>query len=570
MSLQTLCMVLIAAACSWGVYRTLALAPRWRWLLVVAQLLSALLLALALFPPSTVQAPQSLRVLTPGVDAKQLEGLDPDRTTLALPGVAVKHAWILRAPDLATALRRLPRVNTLQILGDGLPARDRDAVGDRALGFEPSPAPAGIVEMHFPAAVDQGLAWSISGRAEGVPSARVELQDRAGARTATAAVDGQGHFQLDTVSRVSGEELWQLRLLDATEQLIEQVPLALRVRGPGKLHGLFLAGAPDAELKYLRRWALDAGHGFESQLQLSRGIEQRGQVMNLDAAHLAEQDLVVVDERAWAGLSAREKGAIDDAVNAGMGLLMRISGSPSTALIDEWRERGLPLQPMTSAEVSANAEATGATEVSIGHDRPALTISGEDLVPLLTDVDGSPLAAWRAYGQGRMGIWLPRDSYRLQLAGQGSRYGSLWSQVFSTLGRARGVASPQLPQWARVGELSRLCAMQEPAEIVGPSGETAKLRVDAKGAKCADWWPQADGWHTVRDGAGQWPVFVYSPDQAQALFRAQRREATQQMVRADAPSWMAATAMPRWPWFLAWLLVSASLWWLQRRRPAAN
>ena len=224
-----------------------------------------------------VQAPQTLLVLTPGVDAKQLRDLDAGQLTVALPGVEVAGDWIMHTPDLAAALRTLPRVASLRVLGDGLPGRDHDAVGVRALAFEPSAAPIGFVALDFPAAVDSGVLWRVGGRVEGVPSAHVELLDRAGTKAATGNVDEQGRFQLSAISRVPGTETWRLRLLDANEAEVDVVSLPLRVRMPAALRGVILAGAPDAESKYLRRWALDAGHQIGSEIRLSRGIEQRGE-----------------------------------------------------------------------------------------------------------------------------------------------------------------------------------------------------------------------------------------------------------------------------------------------------
>lgn len=572
MNLQLLCILLIGMACVFGVYRSLVQATRWRWLLACGQVLSAVLLVLTLFPPLMVQSPQTLVVLTPGIDATQLQTLDPGQQTLALPGVEAKHEWIMHAPDLATALRRQPRVAALRILGDGLPKRDLDAVGDRAVEFEPSGQPiTGVVDLQFPASVDAGEIWNLTGRVEGAQPARVQLTDRAGAVVAKGAADDQGHFQLSAISRVPGEEVWRLQVLDKDDQAVEQIPLGIRIRTPDSMRGAILSGAPDAELKYLRRWALDAGHEFASEIQLSRGVEQRAQAVSMDLASLAKLDLLIIDERAWAGLSTRNKQDIDEAVRGGLGLLFRVVGKPSAAVIDDWRQRGLQLSPNKglTEHLAREAEMDNG-KVTVGKDRVSLNLAGDELVPLLKDSEGMPIAAWRMSDQGRIGIWLPRDSYTLQLAGQGSRYGTLWSGVFATLARAHGGKEPQLPQWAKVGERTQVCGLQEPAEVRDSSGGIAKLLLKPANPGCASWWPQTAGWNTVRDAAGQWPVFVYARDQATSLFRSFTRDATRQQVNSVMPSRHVATESPRWPWFLAWLLVSASLWWLERRQAKAS
>jgi hypothetical protein len=61
-------------------------------------------------------------------------------------------------------------------------------------------------------------------------------------------------------------------------------------------------------------------------------------------------------------------------------------------------------------------------------------------------------------------------------------------------------------------------------------------------------------------------VHVRSRDEALALAAATDREATRALVgpREDAAQDARAVALPRWPFFLAWLALVAMLWLLER------
>src|SRR5690606_39817443 len=106
-----------------------------------------------------------------------------------------------------------------------------------------------------------------------------------------------------------------------------------------------LAGAPDPDLKYLRRWAVDAGLRLDSRIVLSDGIALVDGAVALDAAALAQLDLVVIDERAWAALDATQQTALRAAVEDGLGLLLRVTGPLDAAVAADWSRFGFRIAP---------------------------------------------------------------------------------------------------------------------------------------------------------------------------------------------------------------------------------
>lgn len=561
-ALQWATIGLLVLASLVGIWRALRLRRARGVVDVVGPPLMAILLWLVLYPPMIEKAQVEAVVLTPGVTDQQLAQLDSSSPIVALPGVIAADRSIERAPDLATALRRHPAFGSLRVLGDGLPERDRDSVDQRGLSFEPGTESRGVIELESPAVVRAGSLWTMQGKVAGVEGGQVRLLDRSGGVAAHAAIEESGRFRLFAAARTPGEAVYRLQVLDAAEAVIEELPLGVVIAAGDSLNTMILAGAADAETKYLRRWIIDSGSTLASRISLSRGIEQRQHDAELSAASLEKTDLLVTDERGWAGLSESGKALIRDAVEHGMGLLLRVGGSLSSKTRSEWAELGFHIESTDLARSSRLLSAGADIELT----RMPLLISGETSVPLLTATDGSVLARWRAFGQGRIALWLPLDTWRMSTRGDKARYGTLWSNTFSILARARGATQPLLPRAPRVGQRAAICGIGADAFIEDGQAQRHRLLIDSEAGNCAAWWPAQAGWQQLVDADRRVPIFVLAAGEAAALMRQEIRAATRQLVRPPSVAAVHRAEMPRWPLFLAWLLASAGLWWWQRSR----
>ncbi|HVI26486.1 MAG TPA: carboxypeptidase regulatory-like domain-containing protein [Xanthomonadaceae bacterium] len=568
-ALLALAVLLASARRLWAFARApAAQRPRaWRLaLLLLLQAAGALLLYRTLVPP-TLRAPAGLLVVsTAQADRVAATERPAGATVVALPE-APASAGAIRAPDLATALRRHPGTTRLRVLGAGLPARDLDAARGLAVEFRPAPPPRGLVALSPPAAVHAGRAFAVNGRALGVPGGTVELLDPAGARVTRGSLAPDGGFRLAATARVPGPATWRLRLRDRAGKPVEDTPLPLDVAPGAPLRVLLLAGAPTPELKYLRRWMRDAGLDADARIALGGGVEIGDAAARLDEKSLAAYDLVVLDARAWQALGAR-RASLLRAVDAGLGLLLQLPRATSASERAGLRRLGFA----TTVERTRDVALPDAAKDDATLVRGPLRIAGDGAVPLLRDAGGEPLAWWRAHGLGRIGIATFDDSYRLVLAGHGARHGDLWATLFSTLPRPRADTGVHIGDDPRVGERVALCRLNAPASVDAPDGARIRLHVDpASGAgACAGLWPQSPGWHQLRMGDVRQRFHVRAADEAPGLRAARLREATARLA-ASAPAVSAgspgpAVAGPRWPWFLAWLAVAAAGWWFERAR----
>lgn len=559
------------------------------------QAAAAALLYVCLLPPSQRVALTGLVVI--GAEADKAGALPAGATRVLLPE-ATNVAGAARVPDLATALRRYPS-STVTLVGAGLAARDRDAALPTDTRWQAAPAPNGWIALQPPADAAPGARFDVHAQARGVESAQAELLDPAGAVVDRAPLAADGRVQLSGVARAEGRSVFQLRLLDAQGHVADSVPVPQQTLAAAPLRLLVRSAAPGAELKYLRRWATDAGIRVQLQAETGAGLSLGDGNVALDASTLARSDLLLLDERSLAALGAGQMAAVRQAVRDGLGLLVRSTGAPSASARQRLRELGLPLQGDAGSQITAMAGEGDATMLQARRgplaagtlptgdgeeaDRashaaalPALeylALQAADSRALLQDRDGKPIGGWRAVGKGRIGMLPITDSWRWVLAGREDRHGELWSSVFATLARAQagteGPWSPQALAW--VGERQSLCGVQAPLHAFDAHGKGVPLIVDGSTgtARCAGWWPRQAGWQRLRHGDRLHWRYVFDPKQASALHRQAMIDATAQRLATSAPATAQADQRvpgSRWPWWLAFVLCASLLWWMERRR----
>jgi len=503
-----------------------------------------------------------------------------------------RKAGAERVPDLATALRRYPGATRLHIVGAGLTARDREAVQRRALTFAPAPLSRGIVELWWPDHVQAGSAVGVHGRVNDVAKGTAELLDPAGRRVDRVMLDQDGRFTLTGEARSAGPFAFRVRVRGADGAIVEQANLPLLASATARRRVLMLSGAPSPELKYLRRWATDAGLSPHAEIALGGGLRTGDAPVAFDAATLDQFDLVIIDERAWQSLGAAQYDALRAAVRNGLGMLLRITGPLSAQARARLRGLGLtadaakvpetvrlaaPRQEVANSDSGGNDDGEAAADVP-ALTRRALRVDAVDGSPLLRDADGTALTVWRAEGRGRVAVWLLADTFRLVLAGHGERHARLWSDAAGVLMRARGGREPTLQGEARQGQRIVLCDIASGSMVEAPDGTRTPLLADpisgaappdqVRGVGCAGFWPTSAGWHRIRNGDDAWPFYIAARDALPGVQARALRDATAALVHTTSapPSSTASAPGPRWPWFLAWLVVSALLWWLERAR----
>ncbi|MDG2519308.1 carboxypeptidase regulatory-like domain-containing protein [Lysobacter soli] len=557
--------------------------------LLAAQPLCAALLYFVLWPPTVPGRAGTLVIATAGAQRTQVASGD---ALVALPE-APTWAEVERAPDLATASRRHAGTHRVRVIGEGLDARDRDAASGLVVEFEAPALPRGVLELHAQERIAAGDEFSVSGRVGGVQGGVVELLDPARRRVDQMTLPADGRFALTATARGEGSAMLRVRVLDARQRAVEDVDVPVQVEAQSPPRVLVIAGAPNPEVKYLRRWLEDAGLPAQTQMAVGGGVQLGDAPVSIDAATLSRFDVAILDERAWSSLGDAQRGALDAAVRDGLGLLIRVTGALSANERARLRALGFVVEggrDSTVAKLAQGARDDAAERARLGpgtqdaprsHEEPPVAVpeltrrdaklGAADGVPLLRDANGAVLAMWRAHGRGRVGVSLLADSYRLVLGGRDDRHAQLWSDAVSTLARARTHATFDIDADAWKGERMSLCGVQEGASVVAPDGSMHRVLRDPDARGCAAFWPESAGWHRVRSGDREQAFFVRAHDAAPGMRAQAMREATLRL--ASSSSNVANDQGPgpdrpgaRWPWWLGWLVASAALWWFERSR----
>ncbi len=545
--------------------------PRtWRTaLLLLGQCASAALLFLLLRTTTPADSIHTLHLLTAHAPATAAATPRAGELWLRLPEAAPRQG-IEPTPDLATALRRHPQVRTLHVIGDGLEARDRDAASGLQIQFARAPLATGIRDWWASPSVQSGDAMHVRGVSNG--GARIELLDPAGVRVDQQPLQADGAFGLQSPTRSPGLAIYQLRLRDANDKIIATTPLPVQVLPTLSTRLLLRSGGPDAELKFLRRWAADNHAKLQATIDLGGGMQAGDPPFALDTRTLSDTDVLILDDRSWNGLGHAGRTSVLEAVANGMGLLLR-----ATAPLAEGEALGLQVRA-ARLPASFKLPVIDANDAALpALTRPPLRIDNPAGQTVLRDDRGNSLAAWRAHGRGRIGVWLPTDSYRLALAGRADVHARLWADAINSVARARTPVPRDLPALVYAGERTLLCGVGDAANILQP-GEAKPLRlaIDPRSGDqhCAAFWPKQAGWHrlvdaALVDGTSDSPFLVRSRD-ADPVLRAARTQLATAALVSDAPASgkpaAAEASLPRWAMFLLWLAVTSPLWWFERSR----
>ncbi len=566
----------------------------WSWriaLLAVMSLACGALLYLALFPPRLPVGGETLVVAT--AEAPATLEVAPGERLVALPGApAIDGAE--RMADLATALRRHRQVQRVRIEGRGLAPRDRDLAAGVPVEFTPMALPDGVTRLEPPADVPAGSVFTLAGEVTGMAGVSVELLDPAGRIVDRREIDGEPGFLLGGSSRSPGLASFTLRLRGANSEIVSDTPLPVRALAEDPVRAL-LVGAPSPETKYLRRWGEDSQVDLASTLNAGLGVDLGDRRAGLGSAQLREADVLIIDDRTLLRIGSGSRASLARAVDAGLGVVVRMSGPATGPLRASWRSLGLAVEgggealPVALPPAAPDAEALAALRGPGSRDVPRDLNTLDDALPDIdrwavrtpgtfvaevTDADGAMLSGWQQRGQGRVALWTVANSYALVLNGRSDLYYQWWSDTVSAVTRAVSTFRPEVTALARAGERVTICGIVGSPTVSDPDGNFHALAIDpAAGPKgCAAYWPAIPGMHTIQQPREDDTLsfdFAVLPSDALAEARARTigEETALWAARQDTAEERGGVERdgPAWPWLLAWLTLGGALWFLERR-----
>ncbi|WP_460576176.1 hypothetical protein [Hymenobacter coalescens] len=583
--------LLLALGLTWQSRRTGR--GRRRLVRLVAGLLAALALWFTAYPPQyrvTTTAGAAI-LLTPGYEPDSVRALRrrfasapifryrplnyPGGDTLALTSLSALNS-------------RVPNLNTLHIVGAGLPTSDLPALPSTVrVVTHPTASANQFASAAWNRRVALGQALRIEGRftGQGTDPIWVRLSAAGSSRDSVRLPASGGRFALRYVPRRTGRLLARLEARSGRTRVASE-PVPVEVQPARPLRVLILAGTPSFELNLLKNHLAERGHQVALRLRLSPGLQQtevqnRSRIVlgSLSAATWRGFDVAIADADGLNALSASEARLLTAATAEGLGVLL----VGTTELPRPLPGRTDFALQATSTTLAERPQPIRWPEGSASTVLPALLRSTPRTRALISGpTRGSAAAAARRTGWGTVVVATPASTYQWLLSGATARYDSYWTTLLSTAARPLEPAAYwTTPLWPRLHEpqVLRLTAAQAPRRAGGrvetPAAGVVGLPLRQSPAQPDVWegrfWPAAPGWHrAVAPGQDTAAFYVFNATEWPGPLQAQQLRALQQLPDPDAAS--PAHAAVRWEtwipatWFFALFVLAAGWLWLDEKR----
>ncbi|TGE05433.1 hypothetical protein [Hymenobacter fodinae] len=566
----------------------------WR---LVASLLAVAGLWLLAFPPS-----QPLRTST--TEALLLtDGYSPDTLRHLLrqlgPGTRFwRYTSPTASPDtptlsnLAALRQRLPGLQRLHVLGQGLPAADLPELGDLRLLMHPSAPRAGFRLAGWARTTQVGKPWVVEGSLttrEATGTVWVRLRAAGGLRDSVQLPAGHGAFRLQFVPKTEGRAVYQLDARAAANSGLRVLPepLPLTVVAAHPLRILLLAASPSFEFRFLKEYLARQGHSVALRVGLSRGLTQTeflnqpaAEIGRLTPALLSRTDVVLTDATSLTALSGAETGVLQAALRNGQSGLLLLA-DPAALL-----PRALPARPDFVLELQPTKSAQEPQELYWAEISPAKAVVPATLRPapalraLVTTQRRQLVAASRRIGLGQVVVATISETFPWMLQGRPAVYGAYWSHLLSAVAPAVAPGPTILPQdaWPRPNApltLRTTGLPLTPITVRAPTGQSARvaLQQDARVPEWAEgtYWPSTSGWHQATSGSTTAWFYVFGSQewrgpemQLRQQAAAQWQAQTQARIRPAVAATTSSQPWSRW-WGFGLFLLGAGLLWLEEK-----
>ena len=280
------------------------------------------LLAIALRPayPNKKNSNKAI-VITGGADKTQLDSLKkiyPKITT-----VDYKSGDFIKPKLEGTA--------KVFLLGYGIEEYDLFQFENKDVVYLPSKLPPGIDKIKYSKTVFQGENVNIRAHFyKSKPGNKVYLEDFGGNKLDSAVIR-DGEFKLNAVTKLTGEFVYQLTVIDSIGEQVIQEPLPVKINAPKKLRILILNNFPNFETRYLKNFLAEEGHQITIRTQLTSNrfkyeyLNTKTQVFSgITEDSLKDFDVLVLDTPGFSQLSVNEKQILESAVKKdGLGVYVQ-------------------------------------------------------------------------------------------------------------------------------------------------------------------------------------------------------------------------------------------------------
>ncbi len=404
-----------------------------RWRIASAIIIALSLAGIMLQPKFLSRKLKKIVLLTPGYSQKKIDSIahrHPRWSLAHLPDAKpYKNSELMTEKDLPY------RCQEVQIVvGQGIPRDQLDRMQNKAFEFIPGSMPEGITTLSIPERNFVNRKNILSGTyySSHAPT-WLYLTGPAGREDSVEIkANGKNHFELSFVPKLAGQFLYTLAA-KGSETTREKVPV--HVDEARSINVVFLLSSPTFEAQYLKNFLARKDFSTILRYQVSR-YNFRYEYINRDRvsfsrltkAFLASTDLLIVDAAALYALSPAEINNLQEAINAGLGLL-------NLSVVNHKKLKTFFPFEITLAKTDTVQLKMAGKSFSL----PAAAVrvaASPRVTPVLKHHHGI-IAGLTSRGAGKIGFQLLQETFRLTLAGDSLLYAEIWTPLLERVSRSQ-------------------------------------------------------------------------------------------------------------------------------------
>ncbi|MFC4211105.1 hypothetical protein ACFOWA_07935 [Pedobacter lithocola] len=524
-------------------------------------------------------------LISAGTNADSISKLKGNKYALASANFTNYKA--IQIPELSYFLATNKNINRLNVYGFGFTNEELKFLNGYDLKFHPSQLPGGIISANWQPKIKTSEQLIVQGIYQNSNSQKVKLFLKGlGNAIDSVIVESKSNkkFSFKNQPKQIGKAVYQLISLQGNDTLaVEPVPFLVTEQAPMKV--LILASYPDFEYKFLKKWLFENEYPLAFRSQISKN-KYSSDFLNMDgfnmsqinSSSLKKFDVLIIDEEELVAIGANERTAIDNAVNSGMGIVIRVSNpKPATTLSGRFGRFELPATK--DKILSLRLKSSNFKFAKLPAEQSLFIKPSLNDQPILVDANGKTLVNSSIKGSGKIVVSSIAATFNWILSGKTNDYTRYWSEVLSSAARKKPdnqslKISPQFP------------AVNQKTNIIVDLGSSQKiptLKIDSINLSPrqnieipfqydAAFWAEKDGWHNLRVNESTEPIYIYKKEDWQALKNQQKINSTAVFVNNQGKSnnenitnnVINEEEVSIWWFFIAFLFVSSYLWYESR------
>jgi len=545
----------------------------------------ALLVIPIKYKSKLLQNANEITVIAEGANTDSLEKVPGPKYTLDASNSNSKKLTFI--PDLSYFLMTHKDIRKLNIFGYGLTDDELKTIEGYDLKFHPSENPTGIISANWQTKIKSTEALTIQGVYQNSGEKTVKLLLKGSGNSVDSIfVEGNTNknFSFKTRPKQIGRAVYQLISFQGKDTLAKDpVPFSVLEQTPMKV--LILASFPDFEYKFLKKWLFDNQFPLDFRSRISKN-KYSSDFLNTESLDLNQIngntlkkfDVLMIDEEELAAITQGERAAVENAVNNGMGLLIRISGSKSlTSISNKYLRFEIPAPKDKQIHLLLKDENYELSKLPL--EQTLFLRSSQNSRALVADASGKILVNSSIKGSGKVLISSLASTFNWLLSGKNNDYTAYWSEILSAAARRKfEIQSFKIaPQFPSVKEKARAII------DFSASGKIPTLKIDSVNLAPRqnvelpfEWdtifWPEQAGWNNFLVNQSTESFFVYKKEEWQALKKQQILNSTLKfLTKSKNNNFKTATSaimieedVSIWWFFVGFLFASAFLWFESR------